>query len=165
MQGGREGNITEDFARLFLKGTEHGRIYEKSSEEGNTAHEKCGFSTALDDCGDALAYADAHGAQRIARFGLAQLVGRGGYQASAAGTKWMADGDGPAVRIYVFGIVGDSEVARNGERLRREGFVQFNHIHLREFQPGLIEDFSRRGRRGETHDSRGDSHHGGGHNA
>ena len=82
-----------------------------------------GFSRPLDDCGDALAYADAHGAKSIALFGFAQLVGCGGYQASAAGTQRMADGDGSAVRIDVLRVVGDSEIACDGKRLRGEGLV------------------------------------------
>jgi hypothetical protein len=63
---------------------------------------------SLDNRGDALADADAHGAQRVSRLGGMQLARGRGEQASAAGAQRMADGDGAAVGVDVRGGVGQT---------------------------------------------------------
>ena len=60
---------------------------------------------------EALADADAHGAQGVAAASTLQLVESGGYQAGAAHAQGMAQGDGSAVRVDVFGIIRQPEVA------------------------------------------------------
>jgi hypothetical protein len=42
---------------------------------------------ALEDYGDSLADADAHGAESIARFCALELIGGGGDEAGAAGSE------------------------------------------------------------------------------
>src|ERR1700758_5688064 len=105
------------------------------------------FSDTFEDEGDALADADAHGAEGVTAIGAEELVKRGGDEARAAGTERMTDGDGAAIRVDVWGIVGQTEIAQDGEGLRSEGFVAFDAVHLGELQRGSREDFAR-GRRG-----------------
>ena len=59
----------------------------------------------LDNRGDALADAYAHGAERIAASGFVELIEGCGYQAGAAGAERVADGDGSAVGVDMSGIV------------------------------------------------------------
>ena len=54
---------------------------------------------ALDDAGDALADADAHGDERIAPAGAVQLADRGQREPRARRAQRMADGDGAAIGI------------------------------------------------------------------
>ena len=51
----------------------------------------------------------------------------------------MADGDHAAIRIDVGGIVRQAMVARHRQALRSEGFVEFDDVHLREFEAGLFQ--------------------------
>src|SRR2546425_2581055 len=69
----------------------------------------------------------------------------------------MADGDRSTVRIDVRGVVGKPEIARHGERLRGKRLVKLDHVHLRELQPRLLQDFARGRRRTHAHDARRDA--------
>ena len=51
----------------------------------------------------------------------------------------MADGDCAAIRIHVGGIVRQTVVARHRQALRGERFVEFDDVHLREFEAGLFQ--------------------------
>jgi hypothetical protein len=62
-------------------------------------------SGALDDERDALADSDAHGAERVAPAGAAELVHRGRDEARAAGAERVAEGDGAAIGIHVGAVV------------------------------------------------------------
>jgi hypothetical protein len=61
----------------------------------------------------------------------------------------------------VRGVVGQAEIARDGQALCGEGFVEFDHIHLRQAQAGLRQHLAGGRRRAEAHDAR--RHAGGGH--
>ena len=60
-------------------------------------------------------------------------------QARARGAEGMADGDRAAIRIDVGGIVRQAMVARHRQALRGEPFVEFDDVHLREFEVGLFQ--------------------------
>src|SRR5215467_1205971 len=51
------------------------------------------FSEAFEDEGDALADADAHGAESVAAVGAEELIEGGGDEARAAGAERVANGD------------------------------------------------------------------------
>ena len=51
----------------------------------------------------------------------------------------MADGDRAAIRIDVGGIVSQAMIARHRQALRGERFVEFDDVHLREFEAGLFQ--------------------------
>src|SRR5208337_924057 len=87
-------------------------------------------SDAFQNHGDALANADAHGAEGITPLGAQQLIERSDHEAPTAGAEWMAYGDGSAIGVDVRGIVGEAEFAKDRESLGGEGFVQFDHVHL-----------------------------------
>src|SRR5271157_3200058 len=91
-------------------------------------------SDAFENYGNALAHADAHGAERVTPFSAQQLIERRGHQARATGAERMADSDGPAIGIDVRGIVREAKLAKDGERLGGEGFVQFHDVHLRKIE-------------------------------
>ena len=76
-----------------------------------------GASHTLDDYGDALPHADAHGAERITASPPLQFIGGRGQQPGAAHTKRMPQSDGTAVRIDVFGIVGSVAHERNAAHM------------------------------------------------
>ena len=84
---------------------------------------------------DALADADAHGRERELAFPQRQFERGCPGEPRAGSAEWVAERDRAAVRIDVFGIVSEAEVAQHRQRLRREGFVQFDHVELRGRQP------------------------------
>ena len=51
----------------------------------------------------------------------------------------MADGNRAAIRIDVSGIVRQGMVARHRQALRGERFVEFDDVHLREFEAGFFQ--------------------------
>ena len=59
-----------------------------------------------------------------------------------------------AVGIDVLRVVGKAEVARDRERLRGKRFVELDHVHVADRQPGLGQQLARRRRRPEAHDAR-----------
>src|SRR6267143_5027914 len=87
--------------------------------------------------GNSLAYADAHGAQRVFSLCAQELVERRGDKARAAGSQRMTDGDGTAIWIHVRRVVWNSQFAQDSQCLRCEGFVQLDHVHLRQRQTGF----------------------------
>src|SRR5437879_8955672 len=91
-------------------------------------------SGAFKDDGDALADTDAHGAEGVAPVGAQELVERGGDEACDDGAERMAYGDSAAVGVKVRRIVGNTNVAEDRERLRGEGFVKFDDVHLRQLE-------------------------------
>jgi hypothetical protein len=58
----------------------------------------------------------------------------------------MAQRDGAAVGVDAGVVVGQTEAARDGQALRGEGLVEFDHVDLRQLQatmpltPAVIED-------------------------
>ena len=62
-----------------------------------------------------------------------------GDEARAGGAERMADSDGAAVRIHVGGIVGQTVISSYRQALRGERFVEFDDVHLPEFEAGLFQ--------------------------
>ena len=62
-----------------------------------------------------------------------------GDEARAGGAERMADSDGAAVRIHVGGIVGQTVISSYRQALRGERFVEFDDVHLREFEAGFFQ--------------------------
>ena len=50
-------------------------------------------------------------------------------------------------------------LSQNGEHLRRERFVDFDHAHVGDRETGLRQHFAHGGRGADPHDPRGDSRH------
>ena len=78
---------------------------------------------SLNDTSDALAHADAHGGQSVARVTAVHLCDRGSGDECAAHAERVPECDRAAVRIYMFGIVRQSQIAQYRKRLRGEGLV------------------------------------------
>ena len=51
-------------------------------------------------------------------------------------------------------IVGQAEIAQHGQRLRGEGFIEFDDVHVGEAEAGLRQHLAHRGGGAETHDAR-----------
>ena len=83
---------------------------------------------SLDDGGDALADADAHGRQTIAAAALLHLVNERRHDSCATATQRMTERDGAAVDVQFLEI--DTEFTCARQYLRGEGFVQLNEINL-----------------------------------
>src|SRR4051812_48401639 len=82
----------------------------------------------------ALAYAHAHRRQpelSIARF---ESTHRGSGQARARHSERMTEGNRTAMRIDVFGLVGQSELTQDRERLRGKRFIQFDHVEIADLE-------------------------------
>src|SRR5215469_6601299 len=86
----------------------------------------------LQNHGDPLAHTDAHCAQRIATLSAQQLVGRSCYQPASTCAEWMPQRDRATVRVNLGRTVRHAELPQYGQCLRRESFVQFNHINFRQ---------------------------------
>ena len=71
-----------------------------------------------------------------------QLIHRRGHQARAAHAQWVADGDRAAVRVDPGVVVGQAKVAGHGKALRGEGFVELDHVHLRQREAGLRQQYT-----------------------
>src|SRR5581483_5825447 len=79
---------------------------------------------------DALPYADAHRAQRVAPAGALEVQQRRGREARTGGAQRMAQRDRAAIRIHVRRIVRNPQHAQHGERLRGERLVELDDVHL-----------------------------------
>ena len=112
---------------------------------------------ALDDRGDALANADAHGAKGVTRLALLQLVHGSGQQTRTGHAERMAESDRAAIRVHPAVIVGNAKLAQHGEALSREGFVQLNHVHVVDGQAEAIQQLLRGRSRTDAHDARGNT--------
>src|SRR5260221_12947651 len=84
------------------------------------------FLNPLEDRGNALAAADTLGGQRIAAADALQKTRRFAQDARSGGAQRMPEGDRTAVDVE--GLVANSEIMGAGERLTREGLVQFDHV-------------------------------------
>src|SRR5690242_2124994 len=69
----------------------------------------------------------------------------------------MAERDRAAIGIDARVVVGEALIARDGERLRGEGLVQLDDVHLREAEAREREQLAYRRRRTESHDARRDA--------
>ena len=75
----------------------------------------------------------------------AQLVHRRGDEARPACAERMPDGDRAAVRVDVRRVVRHAEAPQHGKCLSRERFVQLDHVHAVNREPGPREQLLRRG--------------------
>ena len=61
---------------------------------------------------------------------------RGGQrEPRARHAERMADRDRAAIRIDMVGVVGQSEIAKHGERLRGEGLVELDDVEIADRDP------------------------------
>src|SRR4030095_12898851 len=111
-------------------------------------------SHPLDHERNALADADAHGAERVTLVRSKQLIHRRRREARAACAEWMAQCDGAAIRIDVLRVIRDPEQAKHGERLRRKGFVALDDIPLRQGHIDAGEELACGGHGSDSHDAR-----------
>src|SRR5712671_921066 len=101
------------------------------------------FSDPLEDRGDALAAADAHRDERVALLRALELVERLHGEDGSCGADRMAERHRAAVRIHFRRI--QSQIPGYRHRLRSEGFVRFDHIHVGGLEPRFLEHFPHRG--------------------
>src|SRR4051794_20175147 len=114
---------------------------------------------------DALADANAHGRKRQLPAVTPQLLGRGQRQPRAGHAERVAESDRAAVGIHLFRIIGETELTKYGERLRSEGFVEFDHIEIRDLHPEPVRQFLGRWSRANAHDPWWDARDGGAEHA
>lgn len=99
----------------------------KSSESRSRV---CGMRAGLgpsEDCGDALAAADAHGLEPIARAAALDLVNQGRQNPHAGGADWMAERDAGAIDIYPVRIAPRPRL-QNGQHLAGERLVDLDKV-------------------------------------
>src|SRR5450830_202009 len=111
------------------------------------------FSDALDDDRNALADADAHGAQGITAAAALQLIHRGGNQACAAHAERMAECNRAAIRIDARIVVGDAQFTQHRDALRGKRFVELDDIHLIDGQADLLQQLFAGRCRADAHDA------------
>ncbi len=78
----------------------------------------------FENAGSALAAADAHGDHAVSRVFAMHFAQDGGGEFRAGAAQRMAERDGAAVGIHAIEI--QTGLANHGQRLHREGFVQFD---------------------------------------
>src|SRR5207237_4165154 len=91
----------------------------------------------LDDKGYALADADTHGRQAVAPLPAGQLVDQGGGDTRSAGSQRVAQGDGATVDIDP--LLGQTELADAGQRLRSEGRVELGQVDIVQVDAGPLQ--------------------------
>ena len=121
-------------------------------------------SDAFDDGGNTLADADAHGAKCPFHFASFQLPSSGQHQPRTAHPKRMPEGDSASVRIDMFPILQQAEVAQHRDALGGESFVKFDDVDLSDIDIELRQKLPRRRHRTNAHhagsdSSRGDAHY------
>ena len=89
---------------------------------------------SFDDDRDALADADAHGAQGVAGpfadpVAALQFVQCRGHQPGAAHAQRMAQGNGTAIGVDVGGVVRESQFTENGHRWGRQEHLELSTDH------------------------------------
>ena len=102
--------------------------------------------------GDALADADAHGAEGVASAGPGKLMGGGGDETRPAHAQGMAEGNGAALGIEAGIVVGQTQLAGAGQDLRGEGFVQLDEGHVAKGKSEPLQQFARGRHRANAHD-------------
>src|SRR3954447_18330098 len=77
---------------------------------------------------DSLADADAHGGEAKLTAVALQFLGCREEEPRAGHAEGVTERDRAAVGVYARVVVGDAELAKNGQSLRGEGLVQFDHV-------------------------------------
>src|SRR6476661_5766244 len=103
---------------------------------------------------DSLADADAHGRERELSAAALELLGCGQRKARAGHSERMAESDRAAVGVHLRRIVGKAELAEDGETLRRERFVQLDHVEVTDLQPEPLHQLLGGRSRADAHDAR-----------
>ena len=75
------------------------------------------------------------------------------HQPGAAHPERVPEGDGAAVGIDVFGVIGQAEHAQHRQRLGGEGLVEFNDADLVERHPGALQQLRVAAGRTDPHDA------------
>src|SRR6185437_58030 len=101
---------------------------------GKSATLLSSFSGNSFDCErHTLPDADAHGGKPELAAVFFQAMRRGQRQPRTRHAERMAERDRAAMRIDLFRIVGEAELAQAGERLRGKGFVELDQIIVTNF--------------------------------
>src|SRR5919198_4571929 len=95
----------------------------------------------LEDRGDALAHADAHGGEAVAMAATRHLVHQRRGQTRAAAAEGMAQRNGATVRVHPGRV--KPQLADTGERLRGEGFVELDHVEVVSVEAGALQRLAR----------------------
>src|SRR5690348_18198013 len=103
---------------------------------------------------DSLADADTHGRKRELAATALKLLGRGESEARARHAERVAKRDRATVGVHLRRVVGNAELAENGESLRREGLVQFDHVEVPDLEAEALHQLFGSGRGADAHDSR-----------
>ena len=83
-----------------------------------------------------------------------KLLKRGGLQETrTAHAQRVPQGDGSTVRIDARIIVRNAQTARAAQCLCSKGFVQFDDVHLGQFQPSTLQGQLRGAHRTDAHDA------------
>src|SRR5581483_5743823 len=91
-------------------------------------------SNRLENGGDALAGADAHGRQAELRLAVLHGVNERRGDAGAAGAERVADGDGAAAHVHL--LRAQLQQLHHRQRLRRERLVDLDQVDVLQLQPG-----------------------------
>src|SRR3989454_7049343 len=94
---------------------------------------------ALEDTGGAHAAADAHGDEAVAGVAALEFANDGCGELRAGAAQGMAEGHGAAIDVDALRV--ESRDFDDGKSLRREGFIQFNHVNLLELQSRELKSF------------------------
>ena len=80
---------------------------------------------------------DAHSAERIAAAAAVELFRCRERKASARHSEWVAKRDRTAIGVHMLAVVGKAKLAKHRQRLRGEGFVDLDYVHVgdREAEP------------------------------
>src|SRR5699024_1120121 len=97
-------------------------------------------SHAFEDGRDALAAADAHGLEAVAGLAAVHLAQHGGQDPAAGGADGMAERDARTVDIESIEVaLAQAPFASDGERLRGEGFIEFDEVDVGQLEAGLLQ--------------------------
>src|SRR3954451_22507804 len=103
----------------------------------------------LEDRGDALPAADAHGNEGIPLADTLELVERLHGEDRAGRADRVSKRDRAAVRVHLGRV--EPKILRHRHGLDREGFVRFDHVHVGALEPGLLEHAPHRRNRPQAH--------------
>src|SRR6478672_3354237 len=103
---------------------------------------------------DSLADADAHGGEAELAAGALELLCRGQREARARHAERVTERDCAAVGVHSAVVIGDAELAKDGEALRSERLVQFDHIEIRDFEAQPLHQLLAGGSGADAHDPR-----------
>src|SRR5476649_2241104 len=106
----------------------------------------------FDEDGDALAAADAGGADGALSAAAMQLIQKVRGNAGSRGRERVAHGDGASVDVAL--IARQAQLFFDGEILRREGFVDLEEVEVLQLRLMTVERATDGRRRSDAHDRR-----------